>query len=115
MNEESEYLGLEEVATRMGVKYLTIYRLVRSGELPAVRLGKKYRISKRELTGYLEGKRNVPGSGVCSVCGTQYRAGGSLGQTCTARGCNEKICFDCWVRRGVHQCLQHGGTPENGI
>lgn len=115
MSEGPEYLGLDEVAEKMGVKYLTIYRLVRSGELPAVRIGKQYRIAKRELTAYLEGNRNVPGSGVCSVCGTQYRTAGPLGQTCTAPGCEEKICFDCWMRRGIRKCAQHGGTPENGI
>jgi len=109
MSGESEYMSLEEVAEKMGVKYLTIYRLVRSGELPAVRLGKQYRVSKTEFAAYLEGKRNVRGGGICSVCGTRYRTQGSLEQTCTADGCTEKICFDCWVRRGVRKCAKHGG------
>ena len=114
MNAESEYMSLEEVAGKMGVKYLTIYRLVKSGELPAVRLGKQYRVSKRELEGYLEGNRNVKGSGVCSVCGTAYRTAGALEQRCESEGCGEKICFDCWMRRGVRRCPLHGGTGTGG-
>ena len=35
-----EYKSLEEVADMLGVTYQLIDRLVRSGELPAVRLGK---------------------------------------------------------------------------
>lgn len=112
MNEESEYMGLDEVALKMGVKYLTIYRMVRSGELPAVRLGKQYRVSKRELEEYLEGNRNVKGGGTCSVCGTRYRTSGALEQECTEAGCGEKICFDCWMRRGVRRCRKHGGGEE---
>lgn len=112
MNQEAEYMGLDEVAAMMGVKYLTIYRMVRSGELPAVRLGKQYRVSKRELEGYLEGNRNVKGGGTCSVCGTRYRTQGALEQACTEPGCGEKICFDCWMRRGVRKCRKHGGGEE---
>lgn len=114
MSTESEYMSLEEVAGKMGVKYLTIYRLVRSGEMPAVRLGKQYRVSKRELDAYLEGNRNVKGSGVCSVCGTAYRTAGALGQECEEEGCGEKICFDCWARRGVRKCPAHGGSAKAG-
>ena len=112
MNDAAEYMSLEEVADKMGVKYLTIYRLVRNGELPALRLGKQYRVSKAELAAYLERNRNVQRGGICSVCGTQYRTSGALEQTCTEDGCREKICFDCWVRRGVRRCRKHGGAAE---
>lgn len=114
MSEISEYMSLEDVAMKMGVKYLTIYRLVRSGELPAVRLGRQYRVSKRELARFLDGTRNVKSGGVCSVCGTHYRTEGALEQECTVAGCGEKICFDCWTRRGVRRCKRHGGQAEMG-
>lgn len=109
MSEKSEYMSLEEVAGKLGVKYLTIYRLARSGELPAVRLGKLYRVSRKELAAYLERNRNVKGGGTCSVCGTRYRTAGSLKHRCEAEGCVEKICFDCWTRRGVRRCPEHAG------
>ena len=56
MANEIEYMSLEEVADMLGVTYQLIYRLVRAGELPAVRLGKLYRVSRADLDAYLEPK-----------------------------------------------------------
>ena len=71
MGVETEYMSLEDVADMLGVTYQLIYRLVRSGELPAVRLGKLYRVSRSDLDGYLERSKNASSAGgVCSVCGT---------------------------------------------
>ncbi len=107
MGSETEYMSLEEVAEMLGVTYQLIYRLVRSGELPAVRLGKLYRVSKADLDKYLERSKAMSSGGVCSVCGTFYKSKKSLAQTCTADGCEEAICFDCWNRLGVRKCLKH--------
>ena len=54
MGTEAEYLSLEEVAEMLGVTYQLIYRLARSGELPAVRLGKLYRVARGDLEKYLD-------------------------------------------------------------
>ena len=51
---DKNYLSLEEVADALGVTYQLIYKLVRSGELPAARLGKLYRVSRADLHAYLE-------------------------------------------------------------
>ena len=107
MNQEAEYMGLDDVASLLGVTYLTIYRLVRAGDLPAVRLGKLYRVSRTDLERYLERNRTTAAGGVCSVCGTQYRAKDSLRNHCTAEDCEEPICFDCWTRLGVRRCAKH--------
>jgi len=111
MGNEQEYMSLEEVADMLGVTYQLIYRLVRSGELPAVRLGKLYRVSKADLNDYLErSKGSGATGGVCSVCGTFYKSKKSLAQTCTAKGCEEPICFDCWNRLGVRKCAEHASN-----
>ena len=107
MSKETEYMSLEEVADMLGVTYQLIYRLVRSGELPAVRLGKLYRVAKADLDSYLENSKRTASGGVCSACGTFYRTQDSLKNFCTADGCNEPICFDCWTRRGVRKCGKH--------
>ncbi len=111
-SEEKEYLSLEEVADFLGVTYQLIYRLVRTGEMPAVRLGKLYRISRSDLNSYLDrSKRDAAsGGGTCSVCGTFYRSKASLVNVCTAEGCEEPICFDCWTRLGIRRCKKH---PES--
>ena len=41
----------------MRVSNMTVYRLIKSGELPALRVGKSYRIRESELERYLEGRR----------------------------------------------------------
>ena len=108
MSNASEYLSLEEVAEMLGVTYQLIYRLARSGELPAIRLGKLYRVSRTDLERYLERQKGVSAAGgVCSVCGTFYKSRSSLQQTCAADGCEEPICFDCWNRLGVRRCKKH--------
>lgn len=108
MSKENEYMSLEEVADMLGVTYQLIYRLVRAGELPAIRLGKLYRISRTDLEGYLERSKSASAQGgVCSVCGTMYKSRESLKQTCEAEGCEEPICFDCWTRLGVRLCRKH--------
>ncbi len=47
-------LTVSEVATGMRVSNMTVYRLIKSGELPAVRVGKGYRIRESELHRFLE-------------------------------------------------------------
>ena len=45
-----------EVAEVMRVSNMTVYRLIRSGELPALRVGKGYRIFEADLQRFLEGR-----------------------------------------------------------
>ena len=108
-----EYMSLEDVADMLGVTYQLIYRLVRSGELPAVRLGKLYRVSRSDLDAYLERSKSTSVGGTCSVCGTFYKSKKSLEQTCTVDGCEEAICFDCWNRQGIRKCPVHSSTTSN--
>ncbi len=105
---DKEYMSLEDVADMLGVTYQLVYKLVRGGELPAVRLGKLYRVSRTDLNAYLEeNKRENAGGGTCSVCGEVYRSRHSLGHVCGEDGCEELICNDCWTRRGVRKCAKH--------
>lgn len=41
---DMRFLTVAEVADMMRVSTMTVYRLVKSGELPAVRFGRSYRI-----------------------------------------------------------------------
>ena len=49
-----QLLTAAEVAEQLRVSTMTIYRLIRSGELPAVRVGRNYRVREEELAAYLE-------------------------------------------------------------
>jgi excisionase family DNA binding protein len=49
-SDESEtYIGLREAAERLGVHYMTVYRYVRIGQLPAERHGATWRIALDDL------------------------------------------------------------------
>jgi len=49
-------LTVAEVASGMRVSTMTVYRLIKSGELAAVRVGHNYRIREREVDRYLAGR-----------------------------------------------------------
>jgi excisionase family DNA binding protein len=48
------FLTASEAAERMRVSKMTVYRLIRAGKLPAVQIGKAYRVREDELEGYLD-------------------------------------------------------------
>ena len=47
------YLTVAEVAETMRLSKMTVYRLVHSGELPAVRVGRSFRVPQDALDAYL--------------------------------------------------------------
>ena len=47
------FLTVAEVATIMRVSKMTVYRLVHGGELPAVRVGRSFRVPEQAVHEYL--------------------------------------------------------------
>lgn len=50
---EVKFLTVAEVAQVMRVSKMTVYRLVHSGELPAVRVGRSFRVPEQAVQDYL--------------------------------------------------------------
>ena len=50
---EVRFLTVAEVAALMRVSKMTVYRLVHSGELPAVRVGRSFRVPEDTVNEYL--------------------------------------------------------------
>jgi excisionase family DNA binding protein len=50
---EVKFLTIAEVAARMRVSKMTVYRLVHSGELPALRVGRSFRVTEDDVNEYL--------------------------------------------------------------
>ena len=46
-------LTVGEVATLMRVSNMTVYRMIKSGQLAAIRVGKNYRIRRSDVERYL--------------------------------------------------------------
>lgn len=55
-------LTVREVAAAMRVSSMTVYRLINSGDLRAIRVGKHFRIRQHDLDAYLDA-RVVGGDG----------------------------------------------------
>ncbi|MCS4489725.1 helix-turn-helix domain-containing protein [Corynebacterium sp. ES2794-CONJ1] len=51
--ENGTFLTVAEVAEIMRVSKMTVYRLVHSGELPAVRVGRSFRVHEKAVNEYL--------------------------------------------------------------
>ena len=52
--DKGTFLTIAEVAEIMRVSKMTVYRLVHSGELPAVRVGRSFRVNENAVNEYLE-------------------------------------------------------------
>ncbi len=50
---EVRFLTVAEVASVMRVSKMTVYRLVHSGDLPAVRVGRSFRVPEDDVHEYL--------------------------------------------------------------
>ena len=50
---EVRFLTVAEVASIMRVSKMTVYRLVHAGELPAVRVGRSFRVPEEDVHKYL--------------------------------------------------------------
>ncbi len=58
---EVRFLTVQEVAAVMRVSKMTVYRLVHSGELASVRVGRSFRVPERAVHDYLRGAFDVTG------------------------------------------------------
>jgi len=50
---ESTFLTVAEVAAMMRVSKMTVYRLVHGGDLPALRVGRSFRVKESDVDEYL--------------------------------------------------------------
>lgn len=50
---EVRFLTVAEVAATMRVSKMTVYRLVHGGDLPAVRVGRSFRVTEDDVNEYL--------------------------------------------------------------
>lgn len=48
------FLTASEAAERMRISKMTVYRLIKAGKLPAVQIGKAYRVREDDLERYLQ-------------------------------------------------------------
>lgn len=59
MEEQYEWLKVPEVAEELRIARSRAYELVADGEIPAVKIGRSVRVSRKELDRWLEDRRYV--------------------------------------------------------
>lgn len=61
-------LSAEELAAVLRVNVKTVYKLIRAGAIPAVRVGREYRVAKEALIGFLRSAEKKRRKQICSFC-----------------------------------------------
>lgn len=57
----TRFMTVAEVATLMRVSTMTVYRLIKAGDIAAVRVGKSYRIREEDVDGFLSSRYTQAG------------------------------------------------------
>lgn len=57
------FLTTEEVLEYLQVNLRTVYRLIKAGKIPAVRVGRQWRFRKRDIDAWLDSQRTQGGGG----------------------------------------------------
>ena len=50
---EQEFFRAQELAEKLSVNVMTIYRYIKAGKLRAYKIGKEFRIDKKEFSNFL--------------------------------------------------------------
>jgi excisionase family DNA binding protein len=57
----TRFMTVSEVAATLRVCTMTVYRLINAGELPAVRIGRSFRVREGDLDRYLDARHTRAG------------------------------------------------------
>ncbi len=58
---QARFLTVAEVASLLRISTMTVYRLIKAGDLPALRIGRSYRVTEDDVDRYLSAKYTQAG------------------------------------------------------
>ncbi len=58
---QARFLTAQEVAELLRVSTMTVYRLIKAGDLPAVRVGRSFRVRDVDVDAYVSSRYNQAG------------------------------------------------------
>jgi excisionase family DNA binding protein len=76
---DESFLTTEEVLEYLQVNLRTVYRLIKAGKIPAVRVGRQWRFRKRDIDAWLETQRPRGARGGSSQAPSRPSSGGGGG------------------------------------
>jgi len=59
MNKNNKFYTAEELAKELRVNIMTIYRYIKAGKLKAYKIGKEFRIDKKEFNKFLQNSKTT--------------------------------------------------------
>jgi excisionase family DNA binding protein len=74
---DETFLTTEEVLEYLQVNLRTVYRLIKAGKIPAVRVGRQWRFRKRDIDAWLDSQRPRSGAKPASAPSARPASGGS--------------------------------------
>ena len=66
---DETFLTTEEVLEYLQVNLRTVYRLIKAGKIPAVRVGRQWRFRKRDIDAWLDSQRRAARAAGAAGCG----------------------------------------------
>lgn len=58
----ADFLTVDEIAPRLDVSRMTVYRLIHAGDLHALRVGRQFRVPRKAVADYLRAASTVDGA-----------------------------------------------------
>jgi excisionase family DNA binding protein len=58
---QNQFMTVSEVAATLRVSTMTVYRLINGGDLPAVRIGRSFRVRKSDFGAFVAGRLTAAG------------------------------------------------------
>lgn len=55
--DRDEFITHEEVVQALRIKVMTVYRYIRQGNLGAIRIGRSYRIGRKDVDAFIKSSR----------------------------------------------------------
>ena len=63
MEKVEELKSIKEVSSMLGVRYQTLYRALKRGEIPFYRIGRAIRLNPEEVIQAVKGRKETQGDG----------------------------------------------------
>ena len=77
---DESFLTTEEVLEYLQVNLRTVYRLIKAGKIPAIRVGRQWRFRKRDIEAWLESQRPRTGRPIAPAASAPRSAAAAAGR-----------------------------------
>jgi excisionase family DNA binding protein len=129
-------IDIQGAAELLAVDYKTVYRLIQSGDLPAAKIGRVYRLARDDVERYFEQRkaatmRRLRANGRsdraarlradgddasserrCAWCGRELVLNYSVAAECDEPGCEAVICRECARTDNATRCPAHAAPND---